>query len=421
MDRALSHPFARSQACALPAAAPAKTSAATAIDAALAFELITDRPAFDALAEDWNALFARAGRSSQVFQTFSWNWHWANSYLASAPGGIEGLELSLVIARRAGQLIMVWPLVAQRVRGVRQIFWMGGPVSQYGDVLIEDLPDRMQILRAGLAFLTQHAEGDVLRLRHVRADALVTPLLLEIDALASNAQVAPFLDLTSAANFDAYEQRYSSRWRRNRRRLMRRLEEQGEVRFERHQGGPRARELAMLALDLKAAWLKDRGLLSQAISDHRMTRFFADAAEARVHDTHCVVSMLTCDAEPAALDVSFACKGRLAMHVIVFNLKYEKAGVGALLTEQCLKDAYTEGATTIDMMAPGDSYKLDWCDASVEVADWSYPLSLKGRVYAQVYLGVVRDHLKSAMTAMPQSLRRLIAGAQSKAEADSAG
>ena len=29
---------------------------------------------------------------------------------------------------------------AERVRGIRQIFWMGEPVSQYGDVVIDDIP-----------------------------------------------------------------------------------------------------------------------------------------------------------------------------------------------------------------------------------------------------------------------------------------
>jgi CelD/BcsL family acetyltransferase involved in cellulose biosynthesis len=380
-----------------------------------AFELISHRADFDRLETEWNALFARAGRSAQVFQTFSWNWHWANHYLGSSPGGIAGVELSLVTARRDGKLIMVWPLVAERVRGIRQIFWMGEPVSQYGDVVIDDIPDRMEVMRGAWDFLKTHARGDLLRLRRVRADALIAPLLESLGALASNTQKAPFLDLASAKNFDDYEQRYSARWRRNRRRLLRRLEEQGPVTFERLRKGARARELATKAVAMKSLWLADRGLVSHALSDARMSRFFADAAEARSRDTGCVVSVLSSNGEPAALDVSFACKGRLAMHVIVFNLKFEKAGVGALLTERCLKDAFKEGITTLDMLAPGDNYKLDWADDALEVNDWSQPMSIAGQAYARIYLGFVRDQLKTALASMPQSLRRIVAGgAQAK-------
>lgn len=384
---------------------PAITAAADT-----SFELVTRRADFDALETEWNALFERAGRATQVFQTFAWNWHWANHYLGTSPGGITSVELSLVTARRGGKLIMIWPLVAERVRGIRQIFWMGEPVSQYGDVIIDDIPDRLDVMLGAWEFLKTHARGDLLRLRKVRADALIAPLMDSLSALPSNTQKAPFLDLSSAKSFDDYEQRYSARWRRNRRRLLRRLEELGPVSFERLRKGSRARELATHAVALKTLWLADRGLVSHALSDARMARFFADAAEARVRDAGCVVSVLSSNGEPAALDVSFACKGRLAMHVIVFNLKYEKAGAGALLTEQCLKDAFKEGATTLDMLAPGDNYKLDWADDTVEVNDWSKPMSLAGHAYARVYLGFVRDHLKSAMGRVPQSVRKLVTG-----------
>ena len=204
------------------------------------FELVTERTAFDALETDWNALFDRAGRSSQVFQTFNWNWHWANHYLSGAPGGIEGLNLSIVTARRDGQLIMVWPLVSERVRGITQIFWMGEPVSQYGDVIIDNLPDALDVMRAGWAFLASHAKGDVVRLRRVRSDAAVAPLMAEIGARITDRQKAPYLDLTSAPSFAKYEERYSGQVRRNRRRLSRRLEEQGPMLFERHKGGAEA-------------------------------------------------------------------------------------------------------------------------------------------------------------------------------------
>lgn len=406
MPQAITNSFALSGLTAAPQAPAYTPESVIAPAASTTFSLVTQRSDFDALETEWNALFERAGRSTQVFQTFAWNWHWANHYLGTSPGGIETVELSLVTARRGGKLIMVWPLVAERVRGIRQIFWMGEPVSQYGDVVIDDLPDRLEVLSGAWEFLKTHARGDLLRLRKVRADALVAPLMESLGALPHNTQKAPFLDLSSAKSFVSYEERYSARWRRNHRRLMRRLEEQGPVTFERLHAGARAREFAAHAVALKTKWLADRGLVSHALSDARMSRFFADAAEARVHDAGCVVSVLSSNGEPAALDVSFACKGRLAMHVIVFNLKYEKAGAGVLLTGQCLKDAFKEGATTLDMLAPGDGYKLDWADDSIEVNDWSMPMSLAGQAYARIYLGFVRDQLKSAMAALPQSLRR---------------
>ncbi len=387
-------------------AAPGRPAVADSMDIELA--LVTTRDGFDALEHDWNALFERAGRPAQVFQTFNWNWHWANHYLSSSHGGIAGLNPCIVTGRRNGRLVMIWPLASERVRGITQIFWMGEPVSQYGDVVIEDLPDAADVMAAGWAFLAANAKSDVVRLRRIRADAAVAPLMTAIGARISDRQKAPYLDLASAKSFADYEQRYSPRSRRNRRRLARRIDEQGGLIFRRYKGGPDARALAVKALELKAVWLKDRGLVSHAIADARMARFFADAAEGQEKSTSCVVAALETNGEPAALEVSFACKGHLAMHVIVFNLSYEKSGAGVLLLEQSIRDGFDDGLQTYDMLAPGDNYKLDWADNTIEVLDWVKPLSLAGFAYARVYLGFFRPRAKAAIGAMPQSLRRIM-------------
>ena len=51
---------------------------------AVTFALVTDRAAPSTPSKpEWNDLFSRAGRDTQPFQTFNWNWHWANHYLAA--------------------------------------------------------------------------------------------------------------------------------------------------------------------------------------------------------------------------------------------------------------------------------------------------------------------------------------------------
>lgn len=393
----------------IPVSAPCPTvPAAVRAATEVMYTLITARAEFDALEAEWNALFERAGKPTQVFQTFNWNWHWANHFLASSLGGVAGVRLSLITARRDGKLIMVWPLVTERMRGITQVFWMGDPASQYGDIIIDDVSDALAVMRGGWDHLVANAKGDVLRLRRIREDAAIAPLMVEIGASVADKLTAPYMDLASAPTFAKYEERYSSHARKNRRRLKRRLEERGTVTFERHHGGADARRLAVKALELKSEWLQSRGLISQAISNARMARFFADAAGGEEKSTDCIVSALMLDGEPAALEVAFTCKGRLAMHVIVYNLKFEKAGVGVLLMEKSLSDGYVENIGVYDMLAPGDNYKLDWADGSAHVCDWVKPLSIKGAAYAHVYLGQLRPKAKAFMAAMPQSLRKLI-------------
>jgi CelD/BcsL family acetyltransferase involved in cellulose biosynthesis len=368
---------------------------------------VTDRGAFDALEPEWTALFERAGRGTQVFQTFNWNWHWCNHYLGERGGSAPAL--AVVTARRAGRLVMVWPLVKERIAGLSQLSWMGEPVSQYGDVLMEEQPDAAALLREAWSFIAAELAPDLVRLRKVRDDASVAPLFSERDALPTLRLEAPYLDLASAADFAAYEQRYSPRSRRNRGRLRRRFAERGAMAIECHQQGPRARDLATHAIALKRDWLKDRGIVSPALFDPRMEGFFADVAEGADHPAGCQVRALTSDGEAAAIEITVLCKQRTVMHVIVFNLAYEKAGAGVLLLEESIARSFDNGGRVFDLLAPADGYKLDWADAATGVTDWALPLSLKGWLYARVYLGFAREGIKRALSALPASVRRRLA------------
>jgi CelD/BcsL family acetyltransferase involved in cellulose biosynthesis len=377
---------------------PGETAAHARLD------LVTTRAGFDALEEQWNALFERAGRGGQLFQTFNWLWHWSNHFLATS--GQAGPQLAIVTAHVDDRLVMVWPLVSERVGGVRMLTWMGEPVSQYGDVLIDDLPDALDLLRNAWAFLTREVRASVVQLRKVRADAAIAPLLEELGALVTAELAAPYLDLTSATSFEEYEKRYSSGARRNRKRQRRRLEERGEVVLCWHTHGDEAAALATETFRMKRAWLHERGVVSTAFADTRTDRFFADAVGAASHPAGCHVLALTCDGRPVALEIGVRQKGRSAIHIIAYDLDFEKTAAGSLLMEDSIRHAMRGGMTAFDLLAPADGYKREWADDAVTVRDWAVPVSMFGRAYAHVYLGLFRNGVKRAVSALPVGARR---------------
>lgn len=385
-----------------------RTHAAEAAACDLAW--VSDRAGFDALEAEWNALFERTGRDTQLFQSFNWLWHWCNHYLPQREGDAGGPRLAIVTGRRDGRLIMVWPLVRTRGGGISRLSWMGEPVSQYGDVLVDDIVDAQAALQAGWQFILEHSGADVVQLRKVRADSAIAPTLGVIGGIATDKLSAPYLDLASAPSFAEYEKRYSSGARRNRKRQMRRLEERGAVSVEAHTDGDDAAALARVAIDLKRDWLGNRGLVSPAFSDTRIDAFFADVAAGTVRATGCRVLAMRCGGTPAALEIGLTCKGRAAIHVIVYDQAFEKAAAGALLMEESIRRACDAGVRAFDLLAPGDSYKMDWADAATEVCDWVVPLSLKGQVYGRFYVGFFRNVLKRVLAALPASVRRVVAG-----------
>lgn len=410
----LEHPFAGPpETTGAPEALPPLTTVVSPprLSAAQArLGIVTTLEEFHDLEEPWNALFERAGRGTQLFQTFNWLWHWANHFLP-APGQTGRVTLAVVTAHIDGRLVMAWPLVSERIGPLARLAWMGEPVSQYGDVLIDDLADPLELMRAALAFVTRETGADVLQLRKVRQDSVIAPLLAEAGATVLNELAAPYLDLRSAPSFAEYEKRYSSGARRNRKRQRRRLDERGAVALEWHTGGEAARARTDEAFAFKLAWLRERGLVSPALADPRTARFFADVAHGMARPSGCHVLALTSDGHPVAIEIGLRCKGRAAIHIIAYDLSYEKTAAGALLMEDSIRSAADAGMDVFDLLAPGDPYKLEWADDAVAVRDWSLARSTLGRAYATLYLGYFRKAAKRAIDAMPLGLRRRLTGA----------
>src|ERR1051326_2072317 len=198
---------------------------------------------------------ASTGQPHQLFQAYDWLRHWANHYLD------DRTRLSIVTARQGGRLVMIWPLIAVRCAGLKRLCWMGEPVSQYGDVLVEDGPARFYLLSRGWAFV-KSLGADIIHLRKTREDAVVFPLLRQARTLSIAVAAAPHLDLASAADYETYQRRYPAKKRARRRRLLERLEQRGLVAFERHEYGPVAADLVTEALRLKQQWLIARGVVA---------------------------------------------------------------------------------------------------------------------------------------------------------------
>lgn len=368
----------------------------------LSFELITERSHFDALECDWNALFAESGHSHQLFQSFNWNWHWCNHYLDTD----SALTLSIVTARRNGHLVMVWPLVRERRAGMTVLSWMGDPVTQYGDVVVEQGPGKADLLAQGWTYVTKHIGADYIYLRKLRADAEIAPILAAANARTTARSEAPYLDLTADVDFETYQQRFSKKTRRTRRRKHRRLNDRGSLSFAQYDGGADARSIAIQAIQMKWVWLKKLALYSRAFDDERIRDFFADVAEGADHPAGSRVSVLYSADDVAAIELSLICKGRAALHVIVYELDFEQQSPGTLQLEESFKHAFDQGLQTYDLLAPTSRYKKEWSTGSIAVNDHAVPLSLRGRTYVDLYLCGLREGAKHIMDTLPPAVRR---------------
>jgi CelD/BcsL family acetyltransferase involved in cellulose biosynthesis len=371
----------------------------------ITLDIVRTRGGFDALEVEWNALFEAAGRSEHMFLTFNWLWHWANHYLPPSA------ELAIVTGRRAGRLVLILPLLVERAAGLRQLAFMGAPVSQYGDVLVDDATHSAELLERAWTFVLQVAKPDLVRLAKVRADATLAPMLATKGFKATSTEEAPAATLSGAPTYADFEQRFSAKLRKNRRRQLRRLEERGPVQIKVLHGTADAAGAARATMTLKRAWLNSRGLMSKAFADVRIDAFFADAVASTNRPCGVAISQLASNGECADVSISVTCKGRRAIHILAYALKFEKVGAGNHHLEVALQSAYADGIKVYDFLAPRHEYKMEWADTVVSVSDYALALSPLGKLYADIYLAHVREAVKRALKTLPRGVTRFIAGA----------
>ncbi|MDX2204028.1 MAG: GNAT family N-acetyltransferase [Hyphomicrobiaceae bacterium] len=377
-----------------PLAPPARTGRAAAMPASagLSVDVVRSRAGFDALEAEWNALFQRCGRGSAVYQAFNWNRHWADAYLAST----DDCSLAILAMRQAGTLVAVWPLVLTRMLGARLVEWMGCPVSQYGDVLIAPEADTSAVLAAGWAAIRTTLRADALHLRKVRADAHIAPLLRTHAASVTFRTEAPCLDIAGAPDLATFETRYSSKARKNRRRLARRLADLGEVRFEHLRDCPEAGAAAREAVLLRQRTLAETGRVSIAMQDERYARFFAAAAGGH-QPCGTRVTRILVGGRLAASSIDITAHGHRAAHLIAHDLAFDACGPGVSMIGDWLRSAFEDRVAVLDLLAPAHTYKWDWADAAMQVCDYAVATSALGRAVVVPCLANLRPRVKTAV------------------------
>jgi len=371
-------------------------------EAALEIAIVDSAAGFAALQSDWNALFRRSAAPQQVFQDHGFLSEWVLHYLD------RGDELRIVTGRRSGRLVMAWPLVRRRWLGIDLLRFMGAPVAQFGDVLVDRDEDVPALLAAGWAAV-ERLGADLFEARKVRADSMLALAPVFRSGIVLDRLEAPFADLDARVGPDGPGPAYSARERSNYRRRMRRLEERGVITLSGKAPGTAAIALAREAIDLKRAWVVANGVPAPAVLDSRFASFFSGIAARTDGLATLQVSLIACDGRHIGIDLSFDCKGTTFGHVIAGALCFEREGIGSVLVHHVLANARARGNTRFDLLAPADPYKLDHADGSVAVTDVAFPFTRLGRIAGEVALKRLRPAAKALAKRLPAGISRSLA------------
>ena len=360
-------------------------------------EIVATREVFEALRPEWDALFDRAALPQQLFQSHSFLSHWVQHYLD------RSMTLNIITGRRDGRLVMVWPLVKRQRFGLTLLQFMGSPVAQFGDILLDPEGDADGLAGAGWAAV-ERSGADLFFAQKVRQDSTFFHLSAGHRPAVVESQQAPFADLAVRVCANGPGSAYSPRDRSAYRRRLKRLAEHGELAFGAFMPGHEAAALACRAIAFKLDQLKRHAILSPTLSDPRFSAFFADCAADPASSLR--ISTLERAGRPIGIDLSFDCKGKSFGHVIASDPDCEREGVGGLLIHHVFAAARQRGATAFDMMAPADPYKLRHADGQTGVQDQAFAFTLRGRIYREAVLKHARPWAKALARKLPAGLVR---------------
>jgi len=341
----------------------------------LDFETVADEQGLQALEPEWHDLFQRL-RRRHFFQSFGYvrrSWEHVSR--------VRGQELCVVVGRRSGTVVFIWPLARYKNRLLRMAEWIGGEHSHYQDALVEDRPEAGEWLAAAWKYLAKNHGVDMMWLNHMRDDAVLRPLIDRVNGVGTYVEEAPYIEWSDWSDWASYYGDRSKNLRKDLRRRRRRLEEKGEVEFRLLT----SREDVVPVLDWmyqhKIGWMERKGVRMQRGGlDTDETQAFQKAFVADACDAGIVhLGTLTVDGTVIAADLTLLYEETLVDYMGAYDHDWDYYAPGKLLQEDLLQWA-RKNCKIYDFMPYGEDYKYLWAPKDAKMTTYLIPCSVWGRL-----------------------------------------
>ncbi|CAM5492713.1 GNAT family N-acetyltransferase OS=Streptomyces tendae OX=1932 GN=GUR47_08905 PE=4 SV=1 [Streptomyces tendae] len=312
-------------------------------------ELVTDEAAFAELAPQWRRLYDRCAAATP-FQSHAWLLSWWRSYGAAG-------RLRLVLARAGGELVAAAPLTLVR-RPVPALVPLGGAISDYGDVLLDDErgPDAETALAAGLAAAARTALVD---LREVRPGAAAERVYARWRGPRHRLADSLCLELPALPVDELAARLPSAKARQRVRAQLRRLDALG---VKARPVLPDETDAALRRLlDLHRMQWQGRKVTGEHLRP-RFREHLVRAVGPMVRNGDAVVTEFRMADEVVAVDVTLL-SHRLAggyLYGAHPRLRESKADVAVMLLAACAQLARAPGRSTLSLLRGDEPYKHRW-------------------------------------------------------------
>jgi CelD/BcsL family acetyltransferase involved in cellulose biosynthesis len=335
------------------------------------------------VSSEWQQLTDRA---STPFQS------WAVASAVADAHLMRGELPRVVIVRRAGRPVLIFPTVVTSMVGLPVVRFLGDPLIQYGDVLAAPDACAEEFYAAWSAALDPSV-ACFASLRRVRDDAKIFGLISQ-KARPATVQESPLIDLRCPDSLRVKDAREL-------RRLRRRLAECGPVAV-RFVNGPGARELLREALRLTQLWIAEHGLASAVIGNAHWEQAIYKLCRDGLGGL--TMAALTVAGRVAAVEAAYVDATCWYGFLGAYAPEFASLGPGQVLTAECLARARALGLSCFDQLPPAQPFKRRQATGAIAVRDYTVTLTPVGRL-ASVASALVPE-VKALFGALPPDVRR---------------
>jgi CelD/BcsL family acetyltransferase involved in cellulose biosynthesis len=355
----------------------------------------------DMYATQWRELDRRTTARMVWFQSHDWCHNWMSIH------GKEGFEPRIIALFRGNRLTAVLPMMIETTTvGVRILRGLGEPHSQYANILTETgalIDEEIAILKKAILEIS---DADSLVLNLVPEDSplqKILPASARTPEFDNSASQFVLEGIASGADFAA--QRKTSVKKKTRKALDQ-LKARGSVEFTVVRPDD-ARYLPWVkqCLRFKSQWLSRTGRISTGLDFEDHSEFLAAVPHHQHHGQGPIISALTLEGKPIAIEIGFLHHGHYYCYLGGFDWSFRQVSPGKLQMEMTLAWLIDQGVHTFDLLANPSDYKSEYSNRTVALTSHAMAITRYGRVYASVWHGMLRPALKRAFKTLPADVR----------------
>lgn len=365
-------------------------------------KIITDIDDIIGLKDQWHAL-EDLSPNTVFFQSFDWCNHFLDFQKCN-----PAFKPVILTVYAGNVLVCLLPLTVQNKGSLSVLTGLCEPFQQYSEILLSPNFDFEVIKTAFIRGLNQIG-ADYVHLGQVREDGALARLLDGVVPATGERDGAPYVVLNGFENFESYRKTIRQKTRKNLRNARNRLERDAPVRHEIMKTGPAMQTLVDRVYEGREAWLERLGITSRAFRDADFKRFLDRFADNDIQHNIDVVGMSLYHGKEAISDQwGFVYHGRYYAFMATWNTDYEPYSPGRLHLGEVIKTGFAQGYEVVDFMIPASNYKKTYTTNVAPVSDYVLGLSLKGKLYAKLWLGFARPLSKKLFFSLPVGLRGLL-------------